>query len=219
MTRTFKILLPVTALVFIATSPRFSEGIQTVEDQISYVEYLNALDSLKSDIDSGDYRASSRLMYTVINDEIPTYWMGTPWDFNGTSQEPGKGHIACGYFLTTVMKQTGYTIERIKMAQQASSVLIKKYCSDITYLNSLDALRKYLSEQPDSSTYIVGLDFHTGFITKNEKDFYFIHSNYRASRGVVKERITESDALRSNQFFMIGSLDRQEDRMGQWMHW
>ena len=35
---------------------------------------------------------------TAIHDE----WMGTPWDFSGTSQVPRKGSIACGYFVSTV---------------------------------------------------------------------------------------------------------------------
>ena len=41
------------------------------------------------------------------------HWKGTPWDFNGTTRTPGEGAIACGYFVTTVLEQAGFKIERV----------------------------------------------------------------------------------------------------------
>jgi hypothetical protein len=34
----------------------------------------------------------------VIKNIVPS-WIGTAWDFNGISQTPQKGSIACGYFV------------------------------------------------------------------------------------------------------------------------
>lgn len=186
---------------------------------LSYTAYLDSLSVRKSAIDSGDWEGARSLFFQVYNNEIPGYWIGTPWDFNGTTSKPQNGTIACGYFLTTVMKQTGYDIDRYKMAQQASSVLIKQYCTNIKSMNSMKALQEYLEQQPDSSIFIVGLDFHTGFITKKGADYRIIHSNYIASEGVIKEQVSSSQVLTSNGFFMIGSLSANDHLLAGWMGW
>ena len=188
-------------------------------DSMTYDSFLNHLSEEKSTIKENDYLSAKAILFSVVDTMIPHYWVGTTWDFNGTSTEPKHGNIACGYFLTTTMKQTGYTINRVYMAQQASSVLIKSYCSDIRTMGSVAALKKYLLDQPDSSTYILGLDFHVGFVTKNKGEMYFIHSNYINREGVIREKIEESQALASNSFFMIGSMNANKTRVSEWMNW
>lgn len=189
------------------------------EPVVSYDSFLQELKLEKSKIDSGDYTASRHLLFKTINNDIPDYWSGTPWDFNGTTQKPNNGHIACGYFLTTTMQQSGYDIKRVWMAQQASSVLIKEYCTNIKITSKLTSVIDYLKTQPDSSCYIIGLDFHTGFVTKNGSDYYVIHSNYINDEGVIKEKIETSEVLRYNKYFMIGSLSERADQLAIWMGW
>lgn len=36
-----------------------------------------------------------------ITQKVFPYWYGTKWDFNGTTEMPQEGSIACGYFVTT----------------------------------------------------------------------------------------------------------------------
>lgn len=43
----------------------------------------------------------------IIIDSLMPCWYGTPWDFNGCTTEPGKGSIACGYFVSTVLRDAG----------------------------------------------------------------------------------------------------------------
>lgn len=186
---------------------------------VSYSDYLDSLNTQKSRIDSGDYGAGAHLLFDVIHHKMFAYWHGTTWDFNGTTQTPGKGEIACGYFLTTVMKHTGFDIKRVWMAQQASSVLIKAYCSNINTSNSLDKVKQYLSKQPDNSVFIVGLDSHTGFVTKKGSEYYLIHSNYIGREGVVKEKLDDAQVLNHNSFFMIGNVSQNRPVIQQWMNW
>lgn len=188
-------------------------------ETITYDSFLKTLPFQKKNITTNDYNGAKNLLFTVVDSVIPHYWNGTGWDFNGTTKTPKKGDIACGYFLTTTMKQTGYDIDRVHMAQQASSVLIKSYCSEIKTVQSVTALRNYLKDQPDSSTFILGLDFHVGFVTKNKGELYFIHSNYINRQGVVKEKIEDSQALATNSFFMIGSMNANKARLSEWMNW
>ena len=146
-------------------------------------------------------------LFKFINYDVPHYWIGTPWSFNGTSREPQKNTIACGYFVTNTLSDFGFEINRTYLAQQASSVMIKKLCKDIKYFSKRQDLEKYIFNKDKNQVYIVGLDFHTGFITRENKDAYFIHSSYIKNKGVVKESTHISQALNASKTFMIGTLN------------
>ncbi|WP_346883237.1 hypothetical protein [uncultured Algibacter sp.] len=53
-------------------------------------------------IDSASHYIYSKL----INDIVP-HWYGTTWDFNGHTNIPNQGDIACGYFVSTTLKHIG----------------------------------------------------------------------------------------------------------------
>ena len=50
-------------------------------------------------------------VHSLIIDEIFSAWIGTRWDFDGTSQTPREGRIACGYFVSTVLRDAGFDVE------------------------------------------------------------------------------------------------------------
>ncbi|WP_157444129.1 MULTISPECIES: hypothetical protein [unclassified Chryseobacterium] len=169
-------------------------------NKIPYKEFLVSINK-KSEEDKKKY------LFTFINYDVSNYWTSTPWSFNGTSREPQKGTIACGYFVTNTLTDFGFDINRTYLAQQASSVMIKKLCKDIKYFSKRQDLDKYILSKDKNQVYIVGLDFHTGFITRENKDTYFIHSNYIKNKGVVKEFTQTSQALNASKTFMIGTLN------------
>ncbi len=156
-------------------------------------------------------------LFGLINNELYYYWKGTPWDFNGATQSPQKGNIACGYFITNTLSDLGFSLQRVKLAQAPSSEMIKKLCVDIHWFTKFEELQTYLDRQPGKSVYLVGLDFHTGYILKDSLNSYFFHSNYIKKQGVIKERIEESAALRYNKAFMIGSLSANKRLMEEWI--
>lgn len=128
-------------------------------------------------------KQAKKYLFEIMNEEIPYYWCGTTWDFNGTTQIPKSGAIACGYFVTTVLKQIGFNLNRVKLAQQASSVMIKSLCKNIQKANGFEVFKEKVKSLPDSTISIVGLDFHVGFILKGKDgNSYFLHSNYINSR-------------------------------------
>jgi len=180
----------------------FDDALNTERSEakkIPYKEFLSLINK-KTPKEKEDY------FFKFINYDIPNYWIGTPWSFNGTSREPHHGSIACGYFVTNILSDYNFDINRTYLAQQASSVMIKKLCKDIKYFNNRSDLEKYILSKKKKQVYIVGLDFHTGFITRENKDNYFIHSSYIKNKGVVKELTTTSHALNASKTFMIGAL-------------
>lgn len=198
------------------TTPKKEVEIST-QPKIPYAHFKQNVAKEKALLKNEPANKISAFLYDCLNDGIYNYWHKTPWDFNGTSREPQQGTIACGYFVTNTLSDLGFDIQRTKLAQQASSVMIKKLCTDIHYFSSVPKLQEYLNKQPNKSAYIIGLDFHTGYILKDETGSYFLHSNYQKREGVVKEIIAESSNLKSSKSFMIGSLTTNEKLLKQWV--
>ncbi|NBR15093.1 MAG: hypothetical protein EBU01_11025 [Crocinitomicaceae bacterium] len=145
----------------------------------------------------------------VITNDIFNQWYGTKWDFNGTTRTPQKGEIACGYFVTTVLVDVGFKIPRIKWAQSASEVFIKKLAPNNLKRftdRPLSEVKKYLFAA-GNGLYLVGLDNHVGFVLVDGKSISFIHSNYYFPEvGVMKEDISTKNPLKDSHYRIFGKL-------------
>jgi hypothetical protein len=160
------------------------------------------------------------LFVSSAADNLFPYWYGTPWDFNGTTEEPGKGKIACGYFVTTVLRDIGLRVERTRMAQQPSELIIKS-------LTSENYIRRYSNVPNDkfvaavrewgSGLYVVGLDQHTGFILCDNQGVFFIHSSYVGAKVVAKERALDSPILSGSKYRVIGKLSADDEFLRKWL--
>ncbi len=155
-----------------------------------------------------------------IGIELYSHWKNTPWDFNGTANRPEGGAIACGYFVTTILRDMDYKLDRNKLAICASSVMMKaltpfqkiKNISSLSYTDFNDTLSKW-----GKGVYIIGLDFHTGFIINDGLDNWFIHSNYIKRKGVSKELVLNSSALRSSKTRWLVSLTNDNNFLNKWL--
>ncbi|WP_297334000.1 hypothetical protein [Flavobacterium sp.] len=159
----------------------------------------------------------SDYFFNLINTDIYNHWKGTEWAFYGMTRRPNEGTIACGYFVTTTLCDVGLKIDRVRLAQCTSGEMIKELCVDIHTFKDFKKFKSFLTNQPIKSVFIVGLDYHTGYIIKDTSKLYFLHSNYIRNQGVVKEEIDSSAALINNKFFMIGSLTANEALLQKWI--
>ena len=189
----------------------------TVHSKVDYSEFKKSVNSHKSLLIKHPTKDISNYLFKLVDEDIYNYWAGTPWEFYGTTQQPKAGGIACGYFVTNTLTDLGFKIDRVGLAEVASGVMIKKLCVGIESFNSLKKLNRYLAKQPINSVFIIGLDFHTGYIVKTAANCYFFHSNYIKKEGVVMEAIDTSQALSTNKFFMIGSLTANENLLRKWI--
>lgn len=157
--------------------------------------------------------AARKLVLDVIAKQLFPPWMGTPWDFNGITQKPGEGKIACGYFVTTILRDAGFGVERAKLAQQASLKIIRTVCpaDQIKDYGGIDVpeLVRRMGKLPQG-LYIVGLDIHTGFIANGPKSVDFIHASYGNPRVVVHEVALKSAVLAQSKRFVLGRVDNDE---------
>lgn len=156
----------------------------------------------------------------AITKRIFPYWYGTAWDFNGTTQTPQKGKIACGYFVTTTLRDAGYPIERVKMAQCASEEMIRNITQKkFIYHFSNTNLKKFESEliKKGEGLYVLGLDNHTGFILISKEGNYFIHASGWYPYKVVREKLSESDVVANSKYKVVGKISADEKFLEKWL--
>jgi hypothetical protein len=151
----------------------------------------------------------------LLENVIPC-WYGTPWDFNGISDTPQDGLIACGYFVSTTLQHNGLKLNRYKLAQQHGFNVVKTLCDSSQTFTTISALLKHVVALPEA-LYVIGLDNHVGFLSKEGENIYFIHSNYIIPSAVVKEKAQLSAALFNSSIYMIGSLSSNNKLIRKWI--
>jgi len=212
---TGSISLAVACTAHAQTSPALPQILQ--QDQPSYETFLQNVKQQRSEIVASPEIIAPTL-YDWIHNDMATHWDATGWDFNGVSRVAGEGNIACGYFVTTILQDLGFKLDRIRLSQEPSSVMIKELTKPVKILHSRDAMINYVKTQPAPAIYIVGLDFHTGFISSGPDGVFFIHSNYINRAGVMKEPAASSAALAASNYFMIGNLTANTDLLSKWVN-
>lgn len=162
-----------------------------------------------------------KVFTTITTQTIIPNWIGTAWNFNGTSEIPQKGSIACGYFVTTVLRDAGVSLARTRLAQCASEQMItsliqSKYIhrfSNVTMDNFIQSI-----QQQGYGLYIIGLDNHTGFIYNDGKEIYFIHSTFVGTKNVQKEKVAASWVLRQSKYKVLGKISTDENILSKWIN-
>lgn len=167
--------------------------------------YITSSSSEKKEI----VKNAREYLISKMTTELFPYWYGTQWDFNGTTRTPQNGKIACGYFITNILTDVGFNIPRVKWAQSASEVFIKKlsYGEIQRFSNKpITTIEQHLLKSGDG-LYLVGLDSHTGFIYVHNNQVRFIHADYYEPEiGVVSEAIYSHSPIKDSNYRVIGKL-------------
>jgi hypothetical protein len=164
-------------------------------------------------------QARETLIRSIYTEIFPS-WYGTGWDFNGTTEVPRQGKIACGYFVSTVLRDAGWRVQRVRLAQQASENIILSVTAELHIKRfrriPIEDFVKTVKEW-GPGIYVVGLDIHTGFIVNNGEGVYFIHSSYVDPFMVVKERALESKILQTSAYRVLGKITADDELMKGWL--
>ena len=152
--------------------------------------------------------------------EMMLCWLGTPWDFHGTAEGPGQGKIACGYFVSTVLRDAGFRVDRYKLAQQASQNILGSFLpkesmevqAGVPYATYAAKLNK-----AERGVRIVGLDSHVAFIVTGPEGFRFIHSSGSKPWCVVNESEQDAEVLRRSNYRVQGLLTGDREVLKRWL--
>jgi hypothetical protein len=222
-------------LVFVVLSALFAgawyfffrnPAIVPVKKVVDYTAYPLVLDSIQIERkqlkrDHAGLKALEKAFLISMDKKIFAYWYGTKWDFNGTTQKPNEGAIACGYFVTTTLRDAGVKINRVKMAQCASEEMIKSLVqkSSITRFSNVKIadFEKRMNKL-GNGLYVVGLDNHTGFIRISPEGNYFIHASGWYPYKVVKEVVGKSSILDHSNYKIVGKLSGDNEFLKKWVN-
>lgn len=229
MKRTLRFLLWTVVTIVAAYGILFFTPLRPVLPGYHYVFYTPARykavcaeeqDSLARIARRGDLRAAAGLLREGINEKLFPFWQGTRWGFNGTTETPGHGSIACGFFVTTLLRDLGVPVEREEYARMASEPMIRLLVSSENIQRySRVPLDKFVNDikTKGDQLYVVGLDSHTGFLVCEAGEVYFIHSSGRWPWAVVKERAVESVVLEKSNYRVTGCLTRDVSFLQHWL--
>jgi len=184
----------------------------------SYTRTISKIDSLKRSCRSKSLKKTGETFASYIDKKLVPHWIGTPWDYNGITQTPGKGQIACGYFVTTVLRDTGVKINRVKMAQCASEIMINSLTKNkVNYsrFSFADFIKKVKAKGKGIA--IIGLDSHTGFLYNDGKELWFIHSSFINRKGVVKEKASTNNILYHSKYKVVGFISQDTQFIKNWL--
>jgi hypothetical protein len=164
---------------------------------------------------------AGQYLHKNLVDTIFPYWYGTAWDFNGYTDKPGEGLVACGYFVSTPLKHCGFNVNRFKLAQQASLEIVKRLsCGDSVWsysgINSWQFLQKTKGRVRDG-LYVIGLDNHVGYLLYEKGEVYFIHSSYLNPGSVVREKASGSLALATSEVFVMCNISSNAKLIKKWI--
>ena len=161
----------------------------------------------------------------LLEEAVFPVWLGTTWGFYGTAEEPHKGKVACGYFVVNTLRGLGFRFPENHIARTRVG---NKRIFDFAKLPAGRMIRKLahrtdikaFSRKPIASLlpslqklgegiYILGLDFHVGFILYDGKKAYFWHSSYEGDGKigwVKRERLVRSTVAGSSKYRVFGKL-------------
>jgi len=170
---------------------KLASSYKLLNDSIRKVQFLDS--------------AMSIFTNDLLNKIIP-YWYETKWDFNGYTAKPNEGIIACGYFVSTTLRDMGLKLNRYRVAQkgpleEAEIIAIENQNITTIVSSHPDSSICHYLENIEQGLYFVGLDNHVGYLYLKNKNLYFIHSNYFDGE-VMIENIENSKVFKSRSYYL-----------------
>ncbi len=162
-------------------------------------------------------RARATILEAFDRDLIPA-WFGTGWEFYGTSETPGQGTIACGYLVSTVLRDAGLKVERVRLAQQASENIVRSLtpAAGVLRFTHRSNAEVVAGVRPHGDgLYVVGLDYHVGFLRLAGDSARFCHSSFLGTRVVVCEDAATSEGMLSTLHVVGDALN--DARILDWL--
>jgi len=161
----------------------------------------------------------------AIVEQLAPRWRGTHWAYAGTSQVPKEGAIACGYYVSTLLRDAGLKVERVKLAQQASERIILSLTGEANVKRFRNvSLGRFLEGVygMGDGLYVVGLDYHVGLLFVAGGQGRFIHSSNvgcpsRSGGCVIDEPAGESLALKHSRYRVVGRISADDGLMRKWL--
>lgn len=147
-------------------------------------------------------------------------WEGTRWGLGlPQTQTPGGGKINCGMFVGTVLVHAGFQIDHKKLQRQPAELIIKSLApaSKIARFRNapMDEFLEGVREH-GPGLYIIGLDYHVGFLVVGQKgEIRYVHSSV-VTRKVVDMKAAGAPTIVTSKYRVVGKI-LQDDMLQSWL--
>ena len=207
---------------------RLKLDLETDLDTISYADTKADVDQLRKRLNEGlrlgnisfdsiKAEFTNHLVYKII-----PHWYGTPWSFEGHTALPNQGKIACGYFISTTLRDMGIKLNRYKLAQKSPIDEAKIIsCGSVIYSVVQETPEKAFEEidrLTKEGLHFIGFDKgHVGYLLKRKGELFLIHSNYLSPGSVCIEPLAESRVFKSFSKFHLVDISNNDLLLQLWL--
>lgn len=209
-----------------AEGPNFNSDtkLDSVSYEVAKADIGELRHLLKVQLKQGQISLDSiKTVFTAhLVDRIIPHWYGTPWSFGGHTPVPKQGEIACGYFISTTLRDMGLKLNRYKLAQ-------KSPIDEAKVISCGTVISKVMEESPEKAIeaidqitreglHFIGFDTgHVGFLLKRDGEMFLIHSNYLRPYSVCIEPIEDSSVFKKFSVFHLVDISNNETLMQRWL--
>ena len=151
--------------------------------------------------------ATQELLKGVL--DLSEYWLGTRWALGAPqTTKPQVGKVNCGTFVGRILNDAGFQVRVKKLQRQPSQLIIKSFVGGKRVRKFSNAsMKKFLASvrEMGPGLYIIGLDFHVGFLLQTEDDLRFIHASFETET-VVNESAASAMPITSSKYRVVGKI-------------
>ena len=170
--------------------------------------------------DRSAFRSNAEAEIIARVQGLAKHWLGTRWGL-GLPQltEPGPGKINCGTFVGTVLRDAGFNVKVKKLQRQPSQLIIRSFVGGKRVRKYSNAsMKKFLASvrEMGPGLYIIGLDFHVGFLVQTEDDLRFVHASY-VTNTVVDEKASLAVPIVTSKYRVVGKI-LSPDNIDSWLN-
>jgi hypothetical protein len=80
----------------------------------------------------------------------------------------------------------------------------------------LDSTLSFIKSK-GAGLFIIGLDYHVGFIYNDRNNIWFIHSKWANPKAVIKENAAESGVLYYSKYRIVGKISNNKMMLDSWL--
>lgn len=178
-------------------------------------------ESARTESERSAVEHDARVILEFLLPEMMRCWLGTAYDFNGTASKPGSGKIACGYFVSTVLMDAGFRVDRYDLAKQPSENILRTFlekeaCRRVIGKTYAEFAVEFSACEP--GIYLIGLDTHVAFaIPEGDGAFRLIHASGSPPFCVVDENRDQAMVVQRSEWRMFGNLTADPKVVRRWL--
>lgn len=196
--------------------------IQLKPKRSSYAQACEIAKAGRKSLASKELGEIGRQFEAYLMDEIIPHWYGTVWSFDGHTEVPKQGKIACGYFVSTTLQQLGVNVNRYQLAQQrpeneAKSLALGGEVIEVTGTGSTENIAQIKSKIADGICFVGLGQSHVGYLLKRKNELFFLHSSYFTPGTVTVELASASPVFCAYDHYYIVQLSNNEAFLKRWL--